>query len=201
MRIPITLLSWLVIVSIFCAFFAIPPGAEAACPNKTINCSHGAYGYQGTCWREVDKVLGLPVYGCKACGKRHCPKVRSWEELPHVVRNKCMKFTVRDRIDGCSNPMPDKVSKKYKSLFKGACDAHDICYNSNTKKTGCDKNFNKNMKYICNDYYKGGGNAVMLTSCLTEAASWYSAVVVDVTRDSAQGYRDDQDWADRHQCK
>ncbi len=33
----------------------------------------------------------------------------------------------------------------------------------------------------------------MLTSCLTTAASWYSAVVVDVTRDSAKSYRDDPD--------
>lgn len=187
---------FLVTIITMVAAFLIPSTASADCPNKTIKGKYGQHGWEGTCWHKGNILKG-DMPRCKKCGKKHLRGIQKWDHMPHVVRNKCMG-KVKKRMDGCSVPLKDPMSKDFKHVLKGACDAHDLCYHSGHNKHLCDVKFHQNMVHECKHYYNGHRNNTMRGFCEAAALTWATTVMIHETGQKA--YDKDQKWAKENEC-
>lgn len=179
-------------IVILCAV-ALCGVARADCPNKPVSCGLGAVGWQGTCWQT--KKLA-----CESCGPKHCPDVPT--KVPKTYSYPCVEIVQADKVqvDGCSNPLTDKLDAMYKQLFYPACVQHDTCYHNNIgiQKSTCDGDFKSNMTWICRNYYTGNANSAQLGACLAAVETWYTTVsTVPIANDL---WKSDHDWTAAH-CK
>jgi hypothetical protein len=96
--------------------------------------------------------------------------------------------------NGCSVPLSDKISDKFKTIFRPACDDHDICYTTSIDKTACDVQFHRRMLSIC----KTLSDTKTLGLCSTTAGTWFAAVAHSST--GLQHYTAARAWA-KSNCK
>lgn len=112
----------------------------------------------------------------------------------------------RDRMDGCSDPIQTKVNAHYRSLFRPACDNHDVCYSSPWRKAGfndingqtiCDKALHDEAIAIC-DRTRFKGGATEKHACLAAARAYLVGVGVGAT--VLRAYQNGQKWIADKQC-
>jgi len=109
-------------------------------------------------------------------------------------------------MDGCSDPVETKVNAHYRSLFRPACDSHDVCYSSPWRKAGfndingqtiCDKALHDEAITIC-DRTRFKGGAAQKHACLAAARAYLVAVGIGAT--VLRAYQNGQKWIADKQC-
>ena len=100
------------------------------------------------------------------------------------------------RADGCSTPLYDSISDKYKKVFAPACDDHDRCYSTpGVSQQQCDNEFLSRMLSLCgNDAVTSKTPGFTKVECRTVAGTWATAVAGF----AATSYAGDQTWAETH---
>lgn len=170
--------------------FSLRP-ARADCPDKPVSCALGAVGSQGTCW-ESKKL------SCQSCGPRHCPTVPA--TVPKTYTYPCADVARADKVqvDGCSDPLSDKVDALYKTLLNPACIQHDLCYHNTIgiQKAACDSGFKDNATWICRTYYTGLANDAQLGACLAAVGTWYATLTA--APQAAAYWKSDHEWIAAH---
>jgi len=163
------------IVALLFSFILAPIAVFADCPDGKYKCPNGKTITYGQCW---DGFLG-----CKPCDSSYKKKCKK--------HNPSCSPSVRSRADGCSAPVDDPESKALKSVFKEACNNHDMCYATlGASKKNCDEIFHKEMLEACKK--KKPGDPL----CPPGALVWYWAVLAE----GGEAFRINQNWAKKH-CK
>jgi len=178
-------------------FLGIAINAQADCPDGTHQCDYGVVGWSDNCWKGPSWKPFRPFGACVNCG-HYCPSVPTSKDVPNhslsPLLNAEAQKKCRDKIldsgsalDGCSVDFKDPASKAFKAIFDhSACDEHDLCYRTaGISQQTCDDNFENNMKWACDYYYKHQLkshplltplNEAQYLACISAANVWSSAV-------------------------
>jgi hypothetical protein len=94
--------------------------------------------------------------------------------------------------NGCSSPFGDNPTGCAHTSFLGACDIHDICYQTcggtgGWGKYNCDAQFGANMTTVCNAL-----TGEERTNCYDDCIWWKNAYVIAVYLVGEDAWEDDQ---------
>ncbi|XP_057306447.1 uncharacterized protein LOC130644743 isoform X3 [Hydractinia symbiolongicarpus] len=94
------------------------------------------------------------------------------------TRKTYSKCTVRH--NGCGSKQFSKIPGPFTSVFKQACNKHDVCYNCGQLRSWsqrqCDKRFEQDMRKICKCEYKKWYQKITRSKCLLFAKTYYGIV-------------------------
>ncbi|XP_057314251.1 uncharacterized protein LOC130655502 [Hydractinia symbiolongicarpus] len=113
------------------------------------------------------KLKQDPAWGRRRRRRRSCSRRRRYSSCS-------------GRHNGCGSDATKNVPAPYKSVFKPACNKHDVCYNCGklrgwTQKE-CDERFRKDMLKICSCKYDKWYQAAGKTQCQGYAYTYYGIV-------------------------
>ena len=139
--------------------------------------------FQSNEYRSVNCCIPCLTCGCLDYNDCHCTPTptkycKAVDDYSDFANCDAGLFQVRAKnidVNQCSSPVPTTDNT---STFEGACDIHDICYNTcGASKSGCDWDFLVNMKSACRVKYNSISQLPRLAICLADAEISYGAVV------------------------
>jgi hypothetical protein len=145
--------------------------------------------YAGTVSAQ-DCLQGLPI---KCPGEAPSLSCTSSTDLCNLEKS-CPGII--GRADGCSTPLYDGISAKFKEVFEAACNDHDRCYSTPGMSKGtCDINFKNRMISLCEKPGTPGYTPGLLNvGCRTVATTWDDAVLTA----AGTSFAGDQTWAEKN---